>query len=35
MIMILQPHVMGLKGGLKDKLPKVVFDEDLKAKDSV
>ncbi|PWA56195.1 hypothetical protein CTI12_AA416780 [Artemisia annua] len=29
------PHVMGLKGGLKDKLPKVVFDDDLKAKDSV
>ncbi|XP_071700935.1 probable E3 ubiquitin-protein ligase RHA4A [Rutidosis leptorrhynchoides] len=29
------PHVMGLKGGLKDKLPKVVFDEYLKAKDSV
>ncbi|XP_071706783.1 probable E3 ubiquitin-protein ligase RHA4A [Rutidosis leptorrhynchoides] len=29
------PHAMGLKGGLKDKLPKVVFDEHLKAKDSV
>nr|XP_043612798.1 probable E3 ubiquitin-protein ligase RHA4A [Erigeron canadensis] len=29
------PHVMGVKGGLKDKLPKVVFDEVLKAKDSV
>ncbi|CAH1419819.1 unnamed protein product [Lactuca virosa] len=25
----------GLKGDLKDKLPKVLFDEDLKAKDSV
>ncbi|KAI3707608.1 hypothetical protein L6452_26234 [Arctium lappa] len=28
-------HVVGLKGDLKDKLPKVMFDEDLKAKDSV
>ncbi|KAJ9537118.1 hypothetical protein OSB04_029851 [Centaurea solstitialis] len=28
-------HVMGLKGDLKDKLPKVIFDEELKAKDSV
>lgn len=29
------PYAMGLKGDLKDKLPKVLFDEDLKAKDSV
>ncbi|XP_024986408.1 probable E3 ubiquitin-protein ligase RHA4A [Cynara cardunculus var. scolymus] len=28
-------HVMGLKGDLKDKLPKVIFGEDLKAKDSL
>ncbi|GJR11250.1 probable E3 ubiquitin-protein ligase RHA4A [Tanacetum coccineum] len=29
------PMPMGLKGGLKDKLPKVVFNDYLKAKDSV
>ncbi|KAI3821619.1 hypothetical protein L1987_09188 [Smallanthus sonchifolius] len=29
------PNVIGLKGNLQDKLPKVLLDEDLKAKDSL